>query len=121
MGNLKNYIRLSIRNLAKQQERRIAKEEQGEKLDAKLIDIFNKFKDGDYTVEEYAELATDIMMANIFNESFFKELSLREDEQIAESEMYAKLSVEEIQELRPIDIAKLTKDYIEKKGLFENE
>jgi len=122
MGNIKNYIRLKVKNLHEQNERIKEREEQGEKLDDKLSKLLDKYNDDKITYEQFIELSEKLTFAYIFGDGyFFDELDRRENDNIAEQNLYEKLTAEDIQKLRPIDLAKQTKDYIEKKGLFEIE
>ena len=122
MGNIKNYIRASIKTIHNQTERMIERQEKSEQLNDKLDKLLLAFNDDKITEEKYLKRSSDLMFAHIFGDGyFFDELDRRENEDISLSEMYEKLSVDEIQRLRPIDIAKLTRDYIDKKGLFEHE
>lgn len=120
--NIKNYIRTKIKNLAAQNERIEIRKEAGEELDEKLITLFNKLSESpNFDENVFAEMATDLTMAHIFGTYFFDELALREDEQAREYEAFLKLSIEDIQEMSAIDVAKYTKQYIEKTGLFEDD
>ena len=122
MGNIKNYIRQSIRILSAQADRIEKRKTESEKVQDKLYKLLESFNNGEITEEQYLTFSTDLTFANIFGDGyFFDELDRREDEWIKDAESYEKLSVDEIQKLEPIDVAKLTKDYINKKGLFEFE
>ena len=122
MGAIKSYIRLSVKNLAAQEERKQSRESLELSVEQKLIDLLDQFENGNFTVEEYATLAADIMFANIYGQRwFYDELDQRENEFIAEEILYNKLSIEEIQRLRPIDLVAMTKQFVEKTGVFENE
>ena len=84
-----------------------------------MTKLLDKFIDQEITYEQYINAATDYQMAYMFGDGwFFDEMDRREDEFIELQNYYEKLSPEEIEKLRPIDVARLTKDYIEKKGLF---
>jgi hypothetical protein len=121
MGNIKNYIRKKIKNLHDQNER-LQTRFDDENHEAKLTKLLDKFIDKEITYEQYINLATDYQMAYMFGDGwFFDELDKREDENIEEQEYYEKLSTGDIQELRPIDIARLSKDYIKKEGMFREK
>jgi len=122
MGAIKSYIRLGVKNLAAQEERKKAREHLELAVEQKLIKLLDAFEKGNHTVEEFAVLATDIIFANIYGQEwFYKELDQRENEFIEEEKFYSKLSIEEIQRLRPLDLVQLTKDLVNKHGIFENE
>jgi len=119
---IEDYIKTKVKNIHDQNERIKAREKDSEKLDQKLITLFDMMsKKPGFSQEAWAEAATNLMMAHIFGRYFFDELDKREDEWIEEAEAYDKLSIKEIEELPPIKLAELIQDYIEKKNLFAEE
>lgn len=121
MGDIKDYIRKRIQNVADQNDR-LLKRLEDSTLEAKLEKLLDKFIDDEITYEQYIKFATDLQMASYFGDGwFFSELDKREDEYIEEQNYFEKIPVEELELLEPIDINKLSKDYIAKKGLFEEK
>jgi len=121
MGDIKNYIKKRIKNLHDQNERLQARFED-EKHESKLTKLLDKFIDGEITYEQYINFATDLQIAYMFGDGwFFDEMDKREDEAIEEQEYFEKIPVSELELLEPLDINKLSKDYIAKKGLFEEK
>jgi len=118
MGNIKKYIKRRIQNVSNQNDRLLKRLEEmtvEEKLD-KLLDLFI---DQEITYEQYVTMSTDLQFAYFFGDGwFFDELDKREDEYIAEQEYFEKIPANELEILEPLDINKLSKDYIAKKGLF---
>ena len=121
MGNIKNYIRKRIQHVSDQNDRlqeRLEDMTIEEKLD-KLLDLFI---DEEITYEQFVNMSTDLQFATYFGDGwFFDELDRRENEFVEEQEYFEKIPVNELDILRPLDITKLSKDYIEKKGLFSEE
>lgn len=123
MGAIKNYIRAAIKTLDKQNTRIQERQEFSDKvLQEKLDKLLDVFISGKITEEEYTELSTDLLFAHVFGDGyFFDELHRREGEQNKNLENHEKIPTDELGELAPLDVLKLTNDLIEKKGLFEDE
>ena len=116
---IEDYIRSKVRNLAVQKKRREEHEKNNEKVSANLDKILDAFLKDEINETEFMEFSADIIFANMFGSKWFwDELDLRESEKIEEEEIYSKLSLDEIQKLEPIDLAKYEKEYENKTGLF---
>lgn len=119
MGNIKNYIKKRIQNVADQNERLLKRLEDSVTLEAKLDKLLDLFIDEEITYEQYVTMATDLQFATYFGDGwFFDELDKRENEYIEEQEYFEKIPANELEILEPLDINKLIKDYSAKKGLF---
>ena len=119
MGNIKKYIKKRIQNIADQNDRLLKRLEDSATLEEKLDKLLDLFIDEEITYEQYVTMSTDLQFAYYFGDGwFFDELDKREDEYIEEQEYFEKIPVNELEILEPLDINKLSKDYIAKKGLF---
>jgi len=119
VGNIKKYIKKRIQNIADQNDRLLKRLEDSATLEEKLDKLLDLFIDEEITYEQYVTMSTDLQFAYYFGDGwFFDELDKREDEYIEEQEYFEKIPVNELEILEPLDINKLSKDYIAKKGLF---
>ena len=118
-----NYIKARIVNLHEANERIKDRQAESEaKVLPKLYKLLDAYAKDKITPEQYVEMCADVTMAfDHGSEWFFNELDRREDDAIQEDAIYQAVPVAEIQEADPINVAKHTKDFIDKKGLFEND
>jgi hypothetical protein len=119
MPTIEDYIRLKIKHIIAQNQRREMNDNNDSVTD-KLKKIFNNLNK-ENQIDRFPEMATDLMMANIFATNFFDELNLREDEWIEEQNLFEQLSLSEIQSMDPIDISKHVRDYENKTGIFSEK